>query len=552
LAAEPTEANVETTAEGEFDARTLPQFAGAEIIYEDQTQLIYVTPADVASVADFSRKELAVLGWQEYKPPFSQVTDDPNLKPLTFKKDGQGLSAFITVAPAQENKTSVQYSPIPLEADLPALADAAGMEFSDTQLYLGYTTASDFDAVIAFYREQMAAPEWQEVADMTVIEPEQARLVFANPAREMALVLDLAPAGDGRTNVTAQPMTDEVLAAASDPVPTEEASIEATQEIQAAGADMPELPTPTDAQDVNYEAETGYLSFNSPAKIDQLVEFYRQALPEQGWQEDEDLAFIQEDAFASLDFTQGEASLTLTIFRLGEESEVTNSLSGMDASVAAGDTGEIPTGTSDNGSADAELTAEDKDGLPVPDNYTNYSSEGSQFSRTVIVTVPADLTRVIEFYRSELPAQGWQEQVDAGWTETSAAAMAFSGDNGDLSVKLSQSGDEIEVTLALKDTAAAKEAGVLPPEGQVRLYFGNITEAAVTFSINQQEIKVDPQDPSQDSMEGVPNIDLPPGKYQFTLTLPGQPAMDDEIEVGPNETWGVLAGPGGALSLQLY
>ncbi len=342
-----------------------------------------------------------------------------------------------------------------------------------------------------------------------------------------------------------QPATEE-------PAPIEEASAAATDEAETTTAGMSDLPTPADAHDVNYDSDFGELTFTSPSKIEQLVEFYRQELPTQGWQEDEDLAFMQEDAFASLEFTQGEASLSLSIFRLGEETDVTLSVSGLEASVVADDTGETSTNSSDSGSAEDELTAEDKDGLPVPSNYTNYSSEGSPYARTVIVTVPANLTNVLDFYRRELPAQGWTEQADAAQVETSTAALTFSGDKGDLSVKLNQSADETEVKLALKDTAAAKEAGVLPPAGQARLYFGNITEAPVTFSINQQEIKVDPQDPSQSSMEGVPNLDLPPGKYQYTLTLPGQPAVTDEIEVGPNETWGLLAGPGGALPLQLY
>jgi hypothetical protein len=351
---------------------------------------------------------------------------------------------------------------------------------------------------------------------------------------------------------TPEPTPTVEQAATEEPAPTEEASAEATEEVETATAGLPEWPTPADAHDVNYDSDLGELSFTSPSKIEQLVEFYRQELPAQGWQEDEELAFMQEDAFASLEFTQGEASLSLSIFHLGEETDVTISVSGLEASVAADDASETTADSSDSGSAEAELTAEDKDGLPVPSNYTNYSSEGSPYARTVIVTVPANLTSVLDFYRRELPAQGWTEQADAAQVETSAAALAFSGDKGDLSVELSQSGDETEVKLAQKDTAAAKADGVLPPEGQARLYFGNITEAPVTFAINQQEIKVDPQDPSQSSMEGVPNLDLPPGKYEYTLTLPGQPAVTDEIEVGSNETWGLIAGPGGAFPVQLY
>ncbi|HXW00003.1 MAG TPA: hypothetical protein VEC93_16405, partial [Anaerolineae bacterium] len=92
----------------------------------------------------------------------------------------------------------------------------------------------------------------------------------------------------------------------------------------------------------------------------------------------------------------------------------------------------------------------------------------------------------------------------------------------------------------------------LPPAGQVRIYFGNFTEGQVVFNIDQKEVKVEVQEPSQDSMEGIPFIDLPPGQHAFTLTIPGEAPSNDQLEVGPDEVWGLMAGPGGALPLQLY
>ena len=47
-------------------------------------------------------------------------------------------------------------------------------------------------------------------------------------------------------------------------------------------------------------------------------------------------------------------------------------------------------------------------------------------------------------------------------------------------------------------------------------------------------------------------LDLPPGKYKFSIKLPGKPAFNDELEVGADETWGLMIGPGGVLPLQVY
>ena len=47
-------------------------------------------------------------------------------------------------------------------------------------------------------------------------------------------------------------------------------------------------------------------------------------------------------------------------------------------------------------------------------------------------------------------------------------------------------------------------------------------------------------------------LDLPPGKHKFSIKMPGKPTSNDELEVGADQTWGLLIGPGGALPLQVY
>lgn len=567
----PTAAAAEPTAEqravsrvespgGELDMRTLPRFSDAEVIYEDKATTIYVTPAEVAAVADFSRRELGALGWQEYTQPNTSKADDPTMEQMTFKKDGQGLSVFITVAPAQGNKTSVQYAPIPLQADLPALADASNIEFSDSQLYLGYTTPSDFDTVIAFYREQLAAPEWQEVADRSVVEPEQTRLFFAG--KEMALWLELTPAGDGLTKVVLQPMSSEEIAAlGNSETPPAEATQEgeptATEEAAPAETDtsgLEQLPVPSDAQEVVYDTDFNEVTFKSPSKINELVEFYRQALPAQGWTEDTTIA-LDTPNLASLEFAQGDASLSVTILNLGadQETDVTLSVSGELAAVPGTDsaTTEPDEGTP---AADAgELVAEDKDGLPVPDNYENFSDENSPYRRSLYVTSPSPVKALFEFYNRELAARGWMALPSTvGATDTEATQL-YENPDGQLDLRLTKNDSGgTDINLTIKMIAAAKKDEILPPSGQARIYFGNFTDGQIIFTINQKEIKVEVQGPGQTSMKGVPFVDVPPGEHTFTLTLPGQAPMSDKITVGQDETWALAGGPGGALPLQMY
>ena len=49
-----------------------------------------------------------------------------------------------------------------------------------------------------------------------------------------------------------------------------------------------------------------------------------------------------------------------------------------------------------------------------------------------------------------------------------------------------------------------------------------------------------------------PTLDLAPGKYKYSIKLPGKPAQTDEIELGADEIWGLMIGPGGVLALQAY
>ena len=131
--------------------------------------------------------------------------------------------------------------------------------------------------------------------------------------------------------------------------------------------------------------------------------------------------------------------------------------------------------------------------------------------------------------------------------------MFDSPDQGRLELALTRNaagGTDISVVVRLE--AAAKAAGILPSAGKARIYLGNMTDSAVTFSIDGKDITVPVQDPSSNSMKNVPFVDLAPGKHDFTLTLAGQAPTKDMIEIKSGETWALVAGPGGALPLEMY
>lgn len=200
------------------------------------------------------------------------------------------------------------------------------------------------------------------------------------------------------------------------------------------------------------------------------------------------------------------------------------------------------------------LKAEDKDGLPVPANYTDYSGETSAYIHSVTANSPSPLKTVLEFYRKELKARKWRELPSAHPVTESQALLPFENDKKErLSVKLIRNADKTTgINVSVRSEGEAKAAGIVPPPGKARVYLGNMTDGPVVFILDQKKYDVKKQSTNDKSMKDAPFADLPPGKHSFTLTLSGQKPAKDTFEIGPDETWGLIAGPGGALPIRMY
>ncbi|RME77045.1 MAG: hypothetical protein D6784_04530, partial [Chloroflexi bacterium] len=82
--------------------------------------------------------------------------------------------------------------------------------------------------------------------------------------------------------------------------------------------------------------------------------------------------------------------------------------------------------------------------------------------------------------------------------------------------------------------APAPQNSLAPNAGQSRLYVFNEFNQELTFTINNKEYKI----PTTANPDNPVPIDLPPGKYTFTVSIPGG-AANGEVEMGPNQSWAV-------------
>jgi hypothetical protein len=310
----------------------------------------------------------------------------------------------------------------------------------------------------------------------------------------------------------------------------------------------PTLPTPPDAAELKYDPDTQEISYSSPSAINALVEFYRTELPAAGWQEDAAVAMVTDDVGA-INFAKGQATLNIMMVKADSGTSVVISTSGLGNEQAAGGTPEAT-----NPTPSGTLKAQDKDGLPVPEDYTQYVGDSGAYRRSLTAVSPSALSAVLALYRTELTTRGWHELPASLAPTDSKADLLFDHlEQGQLALSLTRNADNgTDISLVVHDQAAAQKAGILPPTGRARIYFGNVTDGEVIFKIDGKEIKVGVQDPSQRSMAGVPFVDLAPGRHDFTLTLKGQTPIKDAIPLAAGETWALAAGPGGALPLQMY
>ncbi|MDI1344260.1 MAG: hypothetical protein PSV22_09205 [Pseudolabrys sp.] len=568
-----------------------------DIVFDENRPYLNLTTAGTVDAArDFYSKALADSGWLPLsatdataKWPNAKLDgnaayyDRGNKRPimLSMQRAGDKTNAEIKVAPfalSQDLQADTAVFGLPR----PKLTKSSGGTDGRPREAYAHVIA-DVPTVLAFYRRELAARNWKEEAQGAVITPDEAVLNYSPPegsavlkisrkydlavativqqipvaAPKAAPALPSGPAGKddsiGAMLKEAQQMMRDADAMPAAKAPQKMAQADPAEALRPLAGNTAPLPVPENAEDIEFDGDDGKLEFSSPSSPKSVADFYRATMKQQGWSSQSSV--INNANMVVLNFSKARKTVALTIMKMGAKTNVSAEGSALEgAKSAKSDTAPAgKTATADAPSQAAtedDLIVEESGGLPMPKRHTMSVGSKTPFRRELNANVPLALADVLGFYRRELGKLNWKEETKGAIVAPDSAVIAFSSTEGPALLKLGRKDGETTVLLTAKDPEAVKKAGIMPKPGQTKIIFGNILPAESAITFNGRTIKV-AGGAGTKAPDG-PTLDLAPGKYKYSIKPPGKPAQNEEVEVGADETWGLMIGPGGVLALQVY
>lgn len=512
---------------------------------------------------------------------------------------------MLTLTRRDDGRTNVdiRVAPFALPGDLKADSDLAGLPRPNpTKTARGLGSAdsnkremsaaamAELPAVLAFYHRELAARGWQEDGSAPLAPGDEVAIKVSTAEETGVLrlgrkydftmislnvqVKESALAARARAKKEAdEKFLGDALGAAKQLI----AADEARRKVQAAAlSDAPlnaladsktPVPLPETAEGVKFEGSDGRLEFSSTSSVKALGTFYRASLKNLGWKEQPSV--INQPSMAVMAFSKAGKSISMTVMQMGPKVNV--SANGTGLIVAAAKPAETKSAEARPTEAKATeskpvqakstepLKPDPDSALPVPTqrsssgiSSTKFPGSDQSFRKELEASIPAELSDVLAFYRAELTKRGWQEKADGATVTAERAELAFTSPEGPAVLKLGRARDETTVSLVQRNPQAAAKADIIPKAGQARVMLGNIGPKEASLTINHQTVKIAAGAGGPQSPKG-PMLDLPPGKYQYALRMPGQPARTDTLTVAAGDAWGLLVGPTGeVLPLQMY
>jgi hypothetical protein len=605
----PDQSMVYYSADRIFANVPFPDDATDIVFDERRPYLGCSTAASVDASLDFFRRELVAAGWS----PLSAV-DAAARYPgrMVDEKIGNGVRAFysrakldngyqqppimLSLQHRDDGKTwiEVKVAPFALPEELELAQETMGLPVPNQTPGFGGTgsvgtvrrelegrIAAEIPAVLAFYRRELAARNWREETRGAVIKADEAVLNFSSPDQNATLRLNykydltilnlvtqfkesaLAARAKAKKEADDNFFKDAAAAAkqfiaADETRRVAQAANLSDAPLRALADAATPVPLPESAESLEFDGTVGKFEFNSTSSVKALAAFHRGSLKSLGWKEHPSV--INQPHMVVMKFSKGGKDLSMTAMQMGPKVNVSANGSGL--VMAAAKTGAAAVQASSGSEAKAtaqDLEPEPDSALPVPKQHSmrmmgtgKVPGSDAPFRRDLDASVPADLNAVLAFYRSELGKRGWKEAAEGAVVKPDQVKLAFSASDGPALLKLGRSNGETSINLAQRYPAVAAKANVIPKPGQARLVFGNMGGSEVSLSINKQTIRIaagagGPQSPDR------PMLDVPAGKYPYSVKVAGRPARSDTIEVTADDAWGVMIAPSGeVLSIQIY
>lgn len=599
-------------ADAPFDIKTVPRIDSASDLIVAGTNVIYLSPETPDATGKKLREILLADGWYLFDSPPFEDRDEASFEQQKFIRGADAISVYTVTAPARENRTSVQYSLIPIALALPIPKDATRLGFSMTGPHLEAFSSQKPAELLDFYASELGKSGWQRwTMPNTRIENPESGNVRAHFVKEnqKPLLLTASTAKDGRTYVYLKGVSHEEMMLEYTPkaadAPAKEEAAPAPDPQKAEGEDNTDekfadlvqglikeamkpvqksekkqaaekasvvplavlkgntalLPLPETASEVEHDGEDGTLEFESSSNVPSLAAFYREQMKALGWKEKRGI--MNSDRLTTLDFSKGKAErLLFTIHNMSAYVDVSvrgDSLKTADAAQASSDA------MSSSGAATSfelppepvkqyglsELEVIESAALPVPKPNNSVGSTKSKFLYGANASVQASIETIVAFYRRELPKRDWQEDATSAVIAADAATLKFTTKEGPAVLKVTHKDGYSNIDVTVRQKALAEASGLVPKAGYVRIMFGNIEDTPGEITIGGKTFKVKAGERAEDAKTS-PSIELKPGKHAFTVKSKGKPAQKDEAVFGADEIWGILIGPGGGLPLPMY
>ena len=566
-----------------------------DIVYDENRPYLRCSTALSLEAAEaFFKSGLASEGWAPLEPavissrwPGARIDDVvENGRRAFFNRErhGRAQPVMLTLRAGPGGKTivDVRIAPFALPGDLPFYQDFAGLPASQHYKRSGGTGSSDsprreataliiaeLPAVLAFYRRELAARGYQEQAAGATLTPTAARVTFSKPddtavleLRELYDMIDVrllaqlspsATAARSRVKKDADDQwmrdrrkeVEDLLAASASKRAAKEKAVAAApvETLRPLANPGTPIPLPENAQSVSFNGEDGKLEYTSASTPKSVADFHRREMKTLGWTLGR--SPIDKPTMVRADFTKGARKIGFTVMLFGDKARVTADGTGL----------LVP---ADPNKETEQLEAIEVSGFPVPKNYTasapgawTMKGGAAAFRRDYHAQVPSDIGSVLALYRRELTKRAWKERSEGAVIKPDSVALAYSSPEGPATLALGRKGKETTIAIVIKNPAEAQKAGLLPPAGMAKVILGNVSDDEASLTISKKTFKIKPGTGNSKTPEG-PMLDLRPGKYKYTIKLPGKPGKTSEIAVGADEAWGLIVGPGGVLPLQMY
>lgn len=312
---------------------SLPVVKGAKSQFASEATAMYLTDAKPADAVEATRKLLLDAGWEPYGS-FGKLPDGVMQK---FKRNAIQVSANVSVATAQEGKTSIMLAAILLSADIPAPTTAQDVNYVDMLKTLRFTSADSYADVARYYLQTMTRRGWKSTTEDLVTATDRFKrptgmLVFRNPAKDM-LTLDLTTQDD-KTHAVVRHLTDAEFTAIEEKAKQEEQKRLAENEARkkkpaktaerepggndpapAAKGTVVGIPVPQKAKKVNKTADNVLQISLAPGKGKGTAEMIRDHLVAAKWKLEEDAEL--DETSGNLTLKKNDQQVTLTYVDTG-------------------------------------------------------------------------------------------------------------------------------------------------------------------------------------------------------------------------------------------